>query len=357
MSYFKIRCSGNDISFTPRIGEFTKDPALEVRFHRTLRVPDLKGSAYPLPPSCGYFPVRKVSDYENRVPQKWREQGGVFLPMFQREALWVSFQSPSWRPVAVKVAAGKVNAVSGKPWTEKLQADSENQDYLVTPPQPWLDGFKTGDGMVRQFVAMPLGMGYTVEGQVTGEETHGGLQLLVVDAVEGRFKPPVRRGIGAGGMSVNCNYEPMLFSSAAVATNSEFCSMGLAGGGSIEQKIYPDPYGIETWSEVRTGRVFVHIVNSSMWKEITGEDCPSSPVDAQTYARAGLPWFSLYDEGFKDVPAGNELASVKSVAQKDQEHGFVNQMSNEPVDASNVKKQAVPAIPPEEKDVVHDGNW
>ena len=48
---------------------------------------------------------------------------------------------------------------------------------MVCPDQPWLDGFNCGDGVIKQFVAMPLGMGYTVEGQVTGEEGEREVQV------------------------------------------------------------------------------------------------------------------------------------------------------------------------------------
>jgi hypothetical protein len=34
---------------------------------------------------------------------------------------------------------------------------------VVCPDQPWLDGINAGDGYIRQFVAMPLGMGYTAK--------------------------------------------------------------------------------------------------------------------------------------------------------------------------------------------------
>ena len=66
-------------------------------------------------PSLGRFPVRRVADYADRVPAKWREHGGVLLPMYQREAMWLSFSGAHWRPNAVKVAIGKVNAISGEP--------------------------------------------------------------------------------------------------------------------------------------------------------------------------------------------------------------------------------------------------
>ena len=37
------------------------------------------------------------------------------------------------------------------------------QNYCALPKQLWLDGINCGDGYIRQFVAMPLGKGYTVE--------------------------------------------------------------------------------------------------------------------------------------------------------------------------------------------------
>jgi hypothetical protein len=79
--------------------------------------------------------------------------------MDQSEALWISFSARV--PCAVKIAAGKINAVSGAAWPAELH--SEPQDYVVVPGQPWLDGFSVGAGLTRQFVAMPLGAGDSVE--------------------------------------------------------------------------------------------------------------------------------------------------------------------------------------------------
>jgi hypothetical protein len=36
----------------------------------------------------------------------------------------------------VKIAVGKINAVSGAAWTAELH--SEPQNYVVVPGQPWL---------------------------------------------------------------------------------------------------------------------------------------------------------------------------------------------------------------------------
>ena len=49
----------------------------------------------------------------------------------------------------------------------------------MVPGQPWLDGFCVEKGLIRQFVAMPLGEGFTAEEQLTGEAEHGGLQIAV----------------------------------------------------------------------------------------------------------------------------------------------------------------------------------
>jgi hypothetical protein len=272
-----------------------------VTFERTLRIPD-DGREYPLPPSLGHFPVRRVADHAGRVPAAWREHGGVFLPMYQREAMWLNFHAAQWRPNALKVAVGKVNALSGERYHPRLS--TREQDYVVTPPQPWLDGINAGAGFIKQFVAMPLGTGATIEGQITGEERHGGLQLVCFEPRPGRFPehPPVVARMAAD-----------LAMPACAPAAGGAAELGLAAGGRMRQHIYPDPYGIDTWDQDDHGRVFVHIVNSREWTRITGEPLPSTPVGVRSYIDAGLPWFDLYDDHLGDIEPSGALAMVKSV--------------------------------------------
>ena len=186
---------------------------------------------------------------------------------------------------------------------------------------------------------MPLGMGYTVEGQVTGKEEHGGLQVIVYEPKPGRFpeKPPPMAMERAWGIE----------ETAAM----KGASMGLAAGGKIAQKIYPDPHGLDTWDEGNYGRVFIHIVNSVMWTEITGEAPPPTPVTAKSYTQAGYPWFQLYDEEAGDVSASPVLQVVKSVAQMDAQHGFVGVEDNDSVTIPPAQVKGLP------KNVVPDGDW
>lgn len=61
-----------------------------ISFNRTLRVPE-DGREYPLPAGFGRLPILRVEDYAERVPEKWLEQGGFFIPLYQREALFLEF--------------------------------------------------------------------------------------------------------------------------------------------------------------------------------------------------------------------------------------------------------------------------
>jgi hypothetical protein len=273
-----------------------------VFFLRTLRVPD-DGRAYPLPPGLGEFPVQRVEDYAGHVPPDWLAKGGVFISLHQAEALWLGFEAAAWKPNALKVGVGNINAVSGADWDEALHGDP--QDYVVCPPQPWLDGFKTRSGVVRQFVAAPLGMGDTVESQLTGRET-GGIRLLVYEPRAGLFPDaPLPRE------------RPTALSTEAVATTT----MGVAAGGEISQKIYLDPYGLDTWDVNNSSSLWVHILNSKDYYSVTGLE-PSPPViDARVYTQYGFPWFEMYDESFRDVPAGERFARVKSLQEKQKERG------------------------------------
>lgn len=104
--------------------------------------------------------------------------------------MWIRFDSND--EFAIKIFVGGINAISGEPAIEtaatrlrrlNLLADQKSvQDYVITPDQLWLDGIASTQGRVRQFVAMPVGSGYTVEAQVTGEDITGGLQFEITPA-------------------------------------------------------------------------------------------------------------------------------------------------------------------------------
>ena len=268
-----------------------------------MRIPD-DNREYPLPPGLGTFPLCHVDDYADGLPATWQTRGGVFLPMHQSEAMWINFRADY--PMALKVAAGKINAVTGEAWLRDLVADP--QDYLVVPDQPWLDGFCVAKGTIRQFVAMPLGEGFTAEEQLTGQAEHGGLQIIAYPMKASVYKEPFEQRF---------EVESSLPPQGAV----QLKQMGLAPGGLMRQEIYEDYYGIDAWEPATSSRCFVHLLNSLQFSSVTGAPVPTMPPTAKDYSDAGLPWFEHYGGDKAALDGAEKLAGLHSVAAKSWQQG------------------------------------
>jgi hypothetical protein len=259
------------------------------------------------------------------------------LPIYQREAMWLSFNTSE--PAALQVGVGKVCAVSGLPWIDHLIGDPQN--YVALPDQPWLDGINAGDGFIRQFVAVPLGSGATVEGQVTGQETHGGVQLRAV----GLTQEALAEWRAAQEVLPECCEDLMLDGGPLPAPSA---SMGLGAGGRMRQEVYADDRQLADYDQSGARRVFVQLCSAAQWTAITGEVPPPTPVDRDAYVRAGLPWFDFYSADARDLAPSEILTQVESVGKKlgAEEDPFV------PVDLGTVI--ALGGVKPE---VVTDGKW
>jgi hypothetical protein len=320
---------------------------LEIVFQRTLRIPD-DDKTYPLPPGLGAFPLRHVDDFAD-VPPGWLEHGGIMLPMYQSEAMWLCFTSdrdPDRRaqyPCAIKVATGKIDAVTGKQWSNGLHRGP--QDYMVAPRQPWLDGYCVEKGVIRQFVAMPLGAGYTAEEQITGKANHGGLQIIVYpmkrEVFERRFPivPPAPA--------------PQFRGEKVMRAMAPRAAMGLAPGGRMNQEIYADSFDFDDWDLTQSSRCFVHIANSLAWHEITKQAPPTVPPSAADYARRKLPWFDYYDDSAAPLEGSSILGKLKSVLGLAKEKREAPLPENESCDP----QQVVKIVPKRNGDKVREGTF
>ena len=136
--------------------------------------------------------------------------------------MWISFESPTRKRIAIRPYVGGINGISGEgsigdmaTLMRRMNSLSPRQDYLVTPEQLWLDGIATAPGIVKQFVAtqmvpeskgqhqsttkhqdrqetvstgdnaentkqkFPL-QGASIEWQMTGKDWVGGIQLQII---------------------------------------------------------------------------------------------------------------------------------------------------------------------------------
>jgi len=261
-----------------------------VSFQRTLRVPD-DGRTYPLPPGLGRLPVRHTA---STAPSRDR----FVIPMRRREALWLGFDVPAWRPHAILIGMGRVNAVTGAPWAESLASDPQN--YLVSPPQLWLDGAKVERDRIRQFVATPLGTGTTIESQLAAGPESGLVRIVVFEPKPGRFpaEPPPD--------------EP---SSRLRAP----AGLGLGAGGRIRQRVFADPHGVDVWDPGASVGADVQLIDPDAFQALTGEQAPATPIDAATYTAHGFPWFHLYEEApdLTPTPDMQQVRPIQEIADTD----------------------------------------
>ncbi|KAL2019843.1 hypothetical protein VTK56DRAFT_9105 [Thermocarpiscus australiensis] len=241
------------------------DGNLKISFKRTVRVPDVKEDIFQLPPDLGNFPPFPVAQYAENLPPQMASKGGVSLPMYQREAMWIDFEHGGIGDsyYLIKVHVGGVNAISGE---TSLNATAGKQDFVKVPGQEWLDGVAVRPGIVRQFVALPLGAGATVEGQAVAQTEHHLVRTTLC-------------------MSSH-------FSVAADVANLRAATRwGLGAGGMIKQ--YIQPTALKWDPNARSTKFHVQILNSQMFKEVTGRPPLKSPVSMKEYAQAGGVFFNF----------------------------------------------------------------
>jgi hypothetical protein len=66
-----------------RVAEDIRIDDLTITFKRTVRVPD-NDQTTALPPDLGSFPLFKVDDYAESLPDNMARKGGLFLPMYRK---------------------------------------------------------------------------------------------------------------------------------------------------------------------------------------------------------------------------------------------------------------------------------
>ncbi|KAI1377892.1 hypothetical protein F4677DRAFT_443812 [Hypoxylon crocopeplum] len=366
------------VRFEPDNSKARESQCLRIAFQRTIRVPDDSGASV-RPADLGAFPLYTSRDYAHRLPAALAAKGGVFFPMYQREAMWISFEAD--RPFMVKIYAGGVNAVSGEGIAENTEtrdrrvqlanAGKSVQDYVVVPKQPWLEGVAVSPSNVKQFVAALTPQGYSVEAQLPGQEFASGLRFEITPSVpRGSMEvlvktpheevvtmtclpsdtigsmnvalkdqlrgPPSRWTLLHGNRDLE-NDRTMDFYGIKngdtlemrilqgnrrnqdvdheLADEPPMPLLAVAAGGTVERLIRQDFNDPAQWLRDMTISIPVQMLNSAAFRSVTGQDPPPCPINDALCARQGIPYYSIFEE---PMAAESDFDAVKSIGEDDQ---------------------------------------
>ncbi|KAF1918063.1 hypothetical protein BDU57DRAFT_586584 [Ampelomyces quisqualis] len=313
-------------------------------------------------PDLGEFPWKAVSEFQDTLPAAMVANAGVFLPMYQSEAMWIAFNTSSYRDYMIKIYVDGVNTISGEHALEDADTRLRRQ--------------------ANSFVAMPFASSHSIESQVTGSDAAGGIQLeitphkescniyrdallpwkpcnhpegnraIIVKSIAGRtltlhtcehemikilqecitdelgLFPGIQRLIFARRLLDDCrsisdynikngsiiHFLPRLQSYDGVPPKPAVHEMSIAADSKIHQVIEEN-----TLSDGRTTVINAQILNSATYKAVTSEDPPDKPISVATYAKHGLPFYKKYEEpsGISaDFCAGKSVAEVETIKEE-----------------------------------------
>jgi hypothetical protein len=206
---------------------------VDVSFQRTRLVDAGPGTP---PQSYGAVPVAATHEPSD---------GDVAIGLRMDEGLWLAFE-PLDAPVALRVAAGNVDAVTGRAWSESMSATPQN--YVVVPPQTALDGVQVGSDHARPFSALR---------RECADGACVTLRLIAIPHVP-TLPPTTARAV-----------EPVQPLRSAGRETGDDASHG---GGVVPQTIVRDPHGLAVWDVSRAASARVAILTPEVFTKLTGAE-------------------------------------------------------------------------------------
>ncbi|KAK5994379.1 hypothetical protein PT974_04853 [Cladobotryum mycophilum] len=141
--------------------------------------------------SVSFHEAHRVQDHEKWVIQKVKQIDGRKEQVIELAAPRPEASEPevfhlpvqpiqmkSSNAYKLKITVGGQNIAMPGP-TAPDEPGTCKQDYYLPLKQEWIDGVTVREGLVRQFIALPPGTGYSVEHQITGQDVVQDFQIEV----------------------------------------------------------------------------------------------------------------------------------------------------------------------------------
>ena len=223
------------------------------------------------------------------------------LPIYQREAMWLSFRAselPRCRSASARCARSaacpgssawsKIRRTTSpcpisRGWmasTPATVSSASSWPSRLVPAPPSRAGHRAGDPRWRAIAGgRPDGAG--AGGMACGAAGAAGALRGHVDGGAASVRRPTGHGAGSGRAD--------------------------APGGLRRQTPLTD------YDQSGALRVFVHLCSAAQWTAITGELPPRRRSTGRPTWSAGLPWFDYYDSDAEDLAPSGILTEVKTV--------------------------------------------
>jgi hypothetical protein len=252
------------------------DARLTVEFQRTLRIPPGEQDV-PLLPGLGRYPLFPTADLAAKGRAPWLQRVDAMLPMYQSEAMWLSFQPAysltheAFYRFALKIGVGHADAITGGTWSSKLRP--QGRDFLVISEPSWLGGFAAGQRSYHQFVAVPFGADSDPTRRAVSDPRRNQVQLMVY---------PLRGEAFAQHFPKDA-WRSRIDRRPDATTASRVTSGGAAGAQELErQDVHEDRFPASDWNLGAGSRYRVHLANSLQWCALAGGPPPAPAMTSKT---------------------------------------------------------------------------
>jgi hypothetical protein len=238
----------------------------------------------------GLPPYARTSVYRTRdipnAPLEWGKSDYEFaVPVANGSGMWLDFNynTRNSHHVAIMISMQGINALTRENMLtpEGLQMKKlPEQNYLATTGTPspllWLDGFKSEDGITRQFYFTDDATKGVAAHVLKGQQTHS-FGVLFFRSRQPKPPQPVYRGSAYLGGD-----EEMVLSAASSEgpkrSYRSASTLEVGAGAKINQRIYADPNDLSFWEPQPFAKIVLYFAPAASIRPLDSLQASGIPV-------------------------------------------------------------------------------